>query len=105
MSRILLIMLCCGLMLSACDSSKSENQNTENEVPLLPDQTSVDTTVIQNPTVSSPQVQPQTQTMPAPATSTSAGMNPAHGEPGHRCDIAVGAPLNSPAGDKTVPVN
>lgn len=25
------------------------------------------------------------------------GMNPAHGQPGHRCDIAVGAPLNSPA--------
>jgi hypothetical protein len=24
-----------------------------------------------------------------------AGMNPKHGEPGHRCDIAVGAPLNS----------
>ncbi len=22
------------------------------------------------------------------------GMNPKHGEPGHRCDIAVGAPLN-----------
>jgi hypothetical protein len=26
------------------------------------------------------------------------GMNPAHGQPGHRCDIAVGAPLNSPPG-------
>lgn len=24
------------------------------------------------------------------------GMNPAHGQPGHRCDIPVGAPLNSP---------
>ena len=24
-----------------------------------------------------------------------AGLNPQHGEPGHRCDIAVGAPLNS----------
>ena len=24
-------------------------------------------------------------------------LNPAHGAPGHRCDIAVGAPLNSPA--------
>ena len=28
---------------------------------------------------------------------TKAGMNPAHGQPGHRCEIAVGAPLNSPA--------
>lgn len=30
--------------------------------------------------------------------SNSAGMNPAHGQPNHRCDIAVGAPLNSPPG-------
>lgn len=28
---------------------------------------------------------------------TTAALNPAHGMPGHRCDIAVGAPLNSPA--------
>ena len=36
--------------------------------------------------------------LPAPATTTTkstAGLNPAHGQPGHRCDIAVGAPLNS----------
>lgn len=26
------------------------------------------------------------------------GMNPSHGQPGHRCDIPVGAPLNSPPG-------
>lgn len=31
-----------------------------------------------------------------PLASVSAtGANPAHGQPGHRCDIAVGAPLNS----------
>ena len=29
------------------------------------------------------------------ATPVAAGMNPEHGKPGHRCDIAVGAPLNS----------
>lgn len=31
-------------------------------------------------------------------TKTAAGMNPPHGQPGHRCDIPVGAPLNSPPG-------
>jgi hypothetical protein len=36
-------------------------------------------------------------------TKTAPGMNPPHGEPGHRCDIAVGAPLNSkPAAPTTV---
>ena len=43
--------------------------------------------------------QPTTISQPAitqPAkTVTAKGMNPAHGEPGHRCDISVGAPLNS----------
>jgi hypothetical protein len=57
--------------------------------------------------------QPATQTSPAvqnivpaappppapvmnmtPVAGTGKGVNPAHGQPGHRCDIAVGAPLN-----------
>lgn len=57
-----------------------------------------------------------TATSPAPITSTpqtvqpitaastgkaTAGLNPAHGQPGHRCDIAVGAPLNSKPGAAT----
>lgn len=39
-------------------------------------------------TISMPQAQ-------VPQGKGGAGLNPAHGEPGHRCDIAVGAPLNS----------
>ncbi|MGO4708750.1 hypothetical protein AB4Y90_06445 [Chryseobacterium sp. 2TAF14] len=36
---------------------------------------------------------------------TAPGMNPPHGQPGHRCDIAVGQPLNSkPAAQNTTPV-
>lgn len=38
-----------------------------------------------------------------PATNTATGMNPAHGQPGHRCDIAVGAPLSSPPGNTASP--
>ncbi len=34
--------------------------------------------------------------VPLSATGTAPGMNPPHGQPNHRCDIAVGAPLNSP---------
>jgi hypothetical protein len=30
-----------------------------------------------------------------PAAPVATGMNPQHGQPGHRCDIAVGAPLDS----------
>lgn len=45
--------------------------------------------------VAAPQV---TTTMTGQPAKVAAGMNPAHGQPGHRCDIAVGAPLNSPPG-------
>ena len=55
-----------------------------------------------------PQTSPQTITQTIqPKTSanivttntpTAKGMNPPHGQPGHRCDIAVGLPLNSPPG-------
>lgn len=45
---------------------------------------------------------PQTTTVtPAATTVTAPGMNPPHGQPGHRCDINVGAPLNS----KPAPAN
>lgn len=50
-----------------------------------------------------PQTMPMPSAAPAPVANpnqpkqvVAAGMNPAHGEPGHRCDISVGAPLNSP---------
>jgi hypothetical protein len=41
----------------------------------------------------------------APATNTSVALNPAHGQPGHRCDIAVGAPLNSAPAPTVAPAN
>jgi hypothetical protein len=41
-------------------------------------------------TATTGQVNTTTQAAPAGVT-----LNPAHGQPGHRCDISVGAPLNS----------
>lgn len=52
------------------------------------------TTVVSTPAVSS-----TTNSVPSllattpEATPTAEGMNPPHGQPKHRCDIAVGAPL------------
>lgn len=38
---------------------------------------------------------PQTQTSTDETSSSTTGaLNPSHGEPGHRCDIPVGAPLD-----------
>lgn len=41
---------------------------------------------------------PQPATLPAPpvvVNTSGKKLNPKHGEPGHRCDIAIGAPLDS----------
>lgn len=36
------------------------------------------------------------------AQATAPGMNPPHGQPGHRCDIPVGSPLNSKPPQATI---
>ena len=55
-------------------------------------QTPTVTPVQQSQTVTPVQ---QTQAITTGNRVTATGMNPEHGKPGHRCDIAVGAPLNS----------
>lgn len=58
--------------------------------------------VVSSPTITTPVVTPTV----TPATTTpvtGAGLNPEHGKPGHRCDIAVGAPLNSAPAKATQP--
>jgi hypothetical protein len=58
---------------------------------------------IQLPTPNAPVLNTPVQTtastapaiQPAAAAAVAPGMNPAHGKPGHRCDIPVGQPLNS----------
>lgn len=70
------------------------NSSSENETGPVP-------TIVapQTGDTNSNKIQPVPEaTLPATITSkpvSAAGINPAHGQPGHRCDIAVGAPLDS----------
>lgn len=60
--------------------------------------------VTMNPQNNAVVTNPQMITQTATQTATAPGMNPPHGQPGHRCDISVGAPLNSkPAPATTQP--
>ena len=114
MKKILCIIII-GSFLFGCNSSDTNDTKTSFDSSLS--KNAVTTTVPNAVTDSSVQVQnvtpvvPTTTTVPAPTTapapqinttsSNTAGLNPAHGQPGHRCDIAVGAPLNSPASKPT----
>lgn len=85
MKQILSFVLIAGLM--ACNNSEGEgNVQLEQTAQPLP----VATGAVANPSDTN-----KVSTIPT-TQQTTAALNPAHGVPGHRCDIAVGAPLNSP---------
>lgn len=82
MKRLLFILAIVGL--AACNTKKPEPAQTF--VPKSEDLANL------NQRLKTPVVNP---------VGTSGALNPAHGQPGHRCDIAVGAPLNSAAKTST----
>lgn len=76
-----------SLVLTSCkkELEPQENTPTSELVKLgLAKDTTKTPSVVQNPA-----------TNPNTVMGDTKGINPAHGQPGHRCDIAVGAPLNS----------
>lgn len=111
-----------SFLFAACDNSGSSSNNISFDSSIVTNTKPV-TQISDSSTVALPvqPVQNTLQTVPAttvapvttvssnPATATTAatapGMNPPHGQPGHRCDISVGAPLNSaPAKTTAAPV-
>ena len=110
-----------AVVFASCQNS----DNSETTETITTDSTSLTTTVAPMPiadsstqatianTPANVTVAPNAPAAPtAPAASavktttqsgSTAGLNPAHGAPGHRCDIAVGAPLNSPPGNTAAP--
>lgn len=67
---------------------------------------SQENTATTSPTISNQTGQNQTTSIVPSNASAASGMNPAHGQPGHVCGIAVGAPLNSATPQqKAAPVN
>lgn len=93
---------------------KEEEATTTSDAPkeiimprvqAIPAQTNIQQPAIQNvaPGQNQPATASQTLTPNPQQVVTKKGMNPPHGQPGHRCDIAVGAPLNSPVAKPNQP--
>jgi len=53
----------------------------------------VDPTLVKSARATTEQAPAILNSTPAAVTATAPGMNPPHGQDGHRCDVAVGAPL------------
>ena len=82
MKTLIRIVAFCAIILTGCSDEK------DNKAGIVLPAASDTTLTTSNPALLSA----------TPTTGSDAGvaLNPKHGEPGHRCDIAVGAPLNSP---------
>lgn len=89
----------------AATSSDTPKEIVMPRVQSIPAQTYTQQPAIQNvaPGQNQPATASQTLTPNPQQVATKKGMNPPHGQAGHRCDIAVGAPLNSPPGNTNQP--
>lgn len=75
---------------AACNSNEGEGNVDMNTVAPAPQTVAAPTVSDSAPKVSTPNAEP-------------IALNPAHGLSGHRCDIAVGAPLNSAPNTNSAP--
>ena len=94
--RILPLIIATAALLYSCDKKESSINETQ-ETTLTNDSTNVADTLAQNATVENAGVGTQSAST-AVATNNSGdrpALNPEHGQPHHRCDIQVGAPIDS----------
>lgn len=106
MKNSLFTLVLCSCFFYACnnvtETSNSDaiiaaDTSLQNSMPAIsasPDQMMTVDSGTSSAITGTPVMTPTTTSQPA--SPTAKGMNPPHGEPGHRCEIAVGAPLDSP---------
>ena len=92
MKSFLSLLFVSSILLTSC-KKEVEPQNNATPTNVVPF-TEVGKQM-KNEAATATQVQ-QTANTVNPNNAVATGMNPAHGQPSHRCDIPVGAPLNSP---------
>ena len=85
------------MVLFSCTNTTSDPEFNYDKIVTKSDSAKTADTTKNQTQITIPQDQIQTTTVSAPANTATAktGLNPEHGKPGHRCDIPVGAPLNS----------
>ena len=95
MKSFLSLLFVTALLFSSC---KKELEPQDSTIPskIVPFTEAANTSPNQSVMPAQPLQNQNTTTQNAAPVAVAKGMNPAHGQPNHRCDIAVGAPLNSP---------
>ena len=83
-----------AFVLTSCKKELVPQDSAETPITSTEEKTIAPTTEATNMVAPQTTVQP-TQVVTQAPTKTAPGMNPPHGQAGHDCGIAVGAPLNS----------
>ncbi len=92
-SKIILISIFALFTIVSCSPAKNDSGKTPKVPVILQNQVQDNTIDTQTPATATP----EPANLPSSEEkSTPVKINPPHGEPGHRCDIPVGAALNSP---------
>ncbi len=105
-------LLSVSFLFVSCKKEEEEASTSSSDAPKeiimprvqsIPAQTTTQPMPQSVPAQNQPMTAGQTITPNQAPVATAKGMNPPHGQPGHRCDISVGAPLNSPPGNQPKP--
>ena len=91
MKRVTLMIFAAAALAVSCKNTKNtEAQNSVTETATAPETKSQENVATQTSA-------PENTTVASNTASDKPALNPPHGQPYHRCDIAVGAPIDSPA--------
>lgn len=93
MKKFLTAVVLLSLTIISCKKEDSETTITPQTTPVVEINSSDSIKVVE--TTAPVEVQNPEANMMMQAPTNLGGINPAHGQPGHRCEIPVGAPLNS----------
>ena len=95
---ILVLLMVCLVFICSCKKELEPQESSGVAIPSATDSKSTTSvpSVLTNSSTQNPSLLQQN------SNQNASGMNPPHGQPGHRCDIAVGAPLNSTP-NKSIP--
>lgn len=91
MKRVTLMIFAAAALAVSCKNTKNtEVQKSVTQTATAPETKSQENVATQTST-------PENTAIASNSASDKPAMNPPHGKPYHRCDIAVGAPIDSPA--------
>ena len=103
MKSFLTLLFASSIVLTSC-KKETESQNSPtptNVVPFTEIGSQMKNEAIANQVQQPTNAVNSTNVMTTTTATVADGKNPAHGQPSHRCDIPVGAPLNSPPATTT----